>query len=142
MPAQSIQSKHQSGALLKLPHRRCADAKQESLQKLQQNQFQALHGLGCEGKRLLPDSRNPHCSGKGGALMSTSTRYWVVERDAAGDCVGDYLSAATHQDALKLFRQMYRTADADTVSIELGKIIDFEGPAQSEQVLKVREVAR
>ena len=74
--------------------------------------------------------------------MRAGTRYWVVERDAAGDCVGDYLSAATHQDALKLAGQIKRTADADTVSVELGKIIDFEGPAQSEQVLKVWEVAR
>lgn len=74
--------------------------------------------------------------------MRSATRYWVVERDAHGDCVGDYLSAATHQDALKLFRQMYRTADADTVRIELGKIVDFEGAAQNEQVLKVWEVAR
>ena len=74
--------------------------------------------------------------------MSAATRYWVVERDAHGDCVGDYLSAATHQDALKLAGQIKRTADADTVSVELGKIIDFEGPAQSEQVLKVWEVAR
>jgi hypothetical protein len=74
--------------------------------------------------------------------MSTGTRYWVVERDAHGDCVGDYLSAATHQDALKLAGQIKRTADADTVSVELGKIVDFEGPAQSEQVLKVWEVAR
>jgi len=74
--------------------------------------------------------------------MSAGTRYWVVERDTHGDCVGDYLSAATHSDALRLAGQIKRSADADTVSIELGKIVDFEGPAQSEQVLKVWEVAR
>ena len=74
--------------------------------------------------------------------MSAGTRYWVVERDAHGDCVGDYLSAATHSDALRLAGQIRRSADADTVSVELGKIVDFEGPAQSEQVLKVWEVAK
>jgi hypothetical protein len=74
--------------------------------------------------------------------MSAVTRYWVVERDAHGDCVGDYLSAATHSDALRLAGQIKRSADADTVSIELGKIVDFEGPAQNEQVLKVWGVAK
>ena len=74
--------------------------------------------------------------------MSAGTRYWVVERDAHGDCVGDYLSAATHSDALRLAGQIRRSADADPVSIELGKIVDFEGPAQSEQVLKVWGVAK
>jgi len=74
--------------------------------------------------------------------MSAGTRYWVVERDAYGDCVGDYLSAAAHSDAIRLAGQIKRSADADTVSIELGKIVDFEGPAQNEQVLKVCEVAR
>jgi len=74
--------------------------------------------------------------------VSAGTRYWVVERDAHGDCVGDYLSAATHSDALRLAGQIKRNADADTVSIELGKIVDFEGPAQNEQVLKVWGVAK
>ena len=79
--------------------------------------------------------------------MSKGTRYWVVERDEAGDCVGDYLSAGTQKDAFKLASKLSHIAEPATVLIEVGKIVDFEGSSENEQVLRVwpmsaRHIAR
>jgi hypothetical protein len=67
-----------------------------------------------------------------------SKRFWVVERDANGDCTDDYISESTHAKALKLAQSLAKhPTQSDTTSVELGCIVGFETAHQEEHVLKV-----
>lgn len=71
----------------------------------------------------------------------SNTRYWIVERDANGDCTDDYMSESTHAKALKLAQSLAKhPTQSDTTSVELGRIVGFETANQEEHVLKVWKI--
>ena len=75
--------------------------------------------------------------------MAGSTRYWVVERDADGDCIGDYESYRTTADAYRAARsQRLRPHHDDTATIEVGRIVNHDTDNEYAQVLRTSTVVR
>lgn len=75
--------------------------------------------------------------------MARATRYWVVERNADGDSVGDFHSYRSTIEAYRAARvQRLNPQDPTAAIVEVGRIVNFEEANEFTQVLRVSKVVR
>lgn len=75
--------------------------------------------------------------------MAKATRYWVVERDAEGNSVDDYMShgslAAANREARRL---RLNPTQAETATVEVGRVVNFEAANEFTQVISTAVVVK